>query len=116
MSASALYTEYLRGLTERFCEEVANSAAHRETIDNFGLVTDQFGLKPSICVFSDSSISLTAIAMSDFASIAQTLKDAGYAVGELAESPLQFKGKCDWVAPASGHGIEFKLHVTSKGQ
>lgn len=115
MSAPDLYSKYLRRLTERFSEEIANSAAHREAINSFGLVTDQFGLKSSICVFSDSSISLTALVTGNFASMAQALKDAGYAVGELREQPLQYKGRVDWVALVSGHGIVFRLHVDGQG-
>lgn len=114
MSASTVYTKYLKKLTERFCEEVANSAAHREAIDSFGLVTARFGLTPSICVFSDCSISLTAIVSGDVAAMMQTLIDAGYAVGELAEQSLQYKGETIWFAPVSGHGIAFRLHFNSR--
>ncbi|NDP60081.1 MAG: hypothetical protein GZ090_12085 [Oxalobacteraceae bacterium] len=115
MSSASLYAKYLSELAENFSNEVLGSVAHRDVIDRFGLVAEQFGITPSICVHRGSVLSLCAICSGDdYESKTSALIQAGYEVGNLVDNLLTSGPNQQWEVSVSGHEIDFKLFFTTK--
>lgn len=113
MSAVTSYDEYIERLAKRFCDEVKRSSPHREAIDTFCLAIAPFDLIPSITIYSDGRLGMTAICIGGEETVMRKLILAGYAIGVPVEKGIQFKGQVCWVAPVSGHGCVFDLDFTT---
>lgn len=116
MSEKSLYEMYLEQLTSQHLKEVSASAAHQQTIIDFGKAMAPFNVRPIICVHPhDDSLSLMIACVNDAESgvVMSQLMAAGYDVDEPEQLGMQLNGRDNYLdnyrAKVRGHGFKFKL-------
>lgn len=112
MSNKSLYEMYLEALTTRHLKEVSASAAHQQTIIDFGKAMAPFNVRPIVCVHEhDGSLSLLLRCLNDTEAgeVMSQLMAAGYDVDEPEQIGIGMDGIDNWRAVVRGHGLEFTL-------